>query len=143
TNINEDFTIRGLHITSQDVALNGLYGVLPYYRVPMEIAESVEILKGPSALLSGMAPGGNVAGAINIVPKRAGYAAHAGIGRLLVPFPIWHKYRHGAPLWHGWPVRDSRQRFISLRRYNHPQSKCPGRPVLGRAGLPRQARTRL
>src|SRR5690606_31605762 len=111
--------------------------------VPMEIAESVEILKGPSALLSGMAPGGNVAGAINIVPKRAGYAAHAGIGRLLVRFPIWHKYRHGAPLWHGWPVRDSRQRFISLRRYNDPQSKCPGRPVLGRAGLPRQARTRL
>jgi iron complex outermembrane receptor protein len=71
TNINEDFTIRGLSFSSQDVAFNGLYGVLPYYRVPMEIAESVEILKGPSALLSGMAPGGNVAGAINIVPKRA------------------------------------------------------------------------
>lgn len=71
TNINEDFTIRGLSFSSQDAAFNGLYGVLPYYRVPMEIAESVEILKGPSALLSGMAPGGNVAGAINIVPKRA------------------------------------------------------------------------
>jgi iron complex outermembrane receptor protein len=71
TNINEDFTIRGLSFSSQDVAFNGLYGVLPYYRVPMEIAESVEILKGPSAVLNGMAPGGNVAGAINIVPKRA------------------------------------------------------------------------
>ncbi|NYT38717.1 TonB-dependent receptor [Allopusillimonas soli] len=71
TNINEDFTIRGLPFSSQDVAFNGLYGVLPYYRVPLEVAQSVEILKGPSALLSGMAPGGTVAGAINIVPKRA------------------------------------------------------------------------
>lgn len=71
TNINEDFTIRGLSYSSQDVAFNGLYGVLPYYRIPMEVAESVEILKGPSALLNGMAPSGNVAGAINIVPKRA------------------------------------------------------------------------
>lgn len=71
TNIQEQFTIRGLNFNSQDVAFNGMYGLSPYWRVPLEIAESVEVLKGPSALLSGMAPGGNVAGAINIVPKRA------------------------------------------------------------------------
>jgi iron complex outermembrane receptor protein len=71
TNIQEQFTIRGLNFNSQDAAFNGMYGLTPYWRVPLEIAESVELLKGPSSLLSGMAPGGNVAGAINIVPKRA------------------------------------------------------------------------
>lgn len=97
TNINEDFSIRGFPVPSQDVALNGMYGLSPYYRVPVEMAERIEVLKGPSALLNGMAPGGSVGGAINIVPKRAGsepltrftgsylsdsvYGGHADIGR--------------------------------------------------------------
>jgi iron complex outermembrane receptor protein len=34
--------------------------------------ERIEVLKGPSALLNGMPPGGSVAGTINLVPKRAG-----------------------------------------------------------------------
>ncbi len=72
TNINEDFSIRGLPVASQDVALNGMYGLMPYFRVPIEMAERVEVLKGPSALLNGMPPSGNVGGNINIVPKRAG-----------------------------------------------------------------------
>jgi iron complex outermembrane receptor protein len=71
-NINEDFALRGFAIASQDVALNGMYGLTPYFRVPVEMAERVEVLKGPSALLNGMAPSGSVAGAINVVPKRAG-----------------------------------------------------------------------
>jgi iron complex outermembrane receptor protein len=71
TNIEDQFSIRGLNFNSGDVAFDGVYGLAPSWRVPVEMAESVEVLKGPSALLSGMAPGGNVAGAINIVPKRA------------------------------------------------------------------------
>lgn len=70
-NISEDFSIRGLPVASGDVSFDGLYGLMPYYRVPVEIAERVEVLKGPSALLNGMAPSGNVGGAINVVPKRA------------------------------------------------------------------------
>ena len=71
-NINEDFSIRGFPVTSQDVALNGMYGLMPHFRVPIEMAERVEVLKGPSALLNGMPPSGNIGGAINLVPKRAG-----------------------------------------------------------------------
>jgi iron complex outermembrane receptor protein len=72
TNINEDFSIRGFTVASADVALNGMYGLMPYFRVPVEMAERVEVLKGPSGLLNGMPPSGNVGGAINVVPKRAG-----------------------------------------------------------------------
>ncbi len=71
TNINEDFTLRGFPVASQDVALNGMYGLMPYFRVPIEMAERVEVLRGPNALLNGMAPSGSIGGAINIVPKRA------------------------------------------------------------------------
>lgn len=72
TNIGEDFSIRGFSVASADVAFNGMYGLMPYFRVPVEMAERVEVLKGPSALLNGMPPSGNVGGAINIIPKRAG-----------------------------------------------------------------------
>lgn len=71
TNINEDFTVRGLPVPSSDIAFNGMYGVTPWFRVPVEMAERVEVLKGPSALLNGMPPGGSIGGAINLIPKRA------------------------------------------------------------------------
>lgn len=80
TNINEDFSIRGFTVASQDIALNGMYGLMPYFRVPVEMAERVEVLKGPSALLNGMPPSGNVGGSINIVPKRAGDQALSRFG---------------------------------------------------------------
>ncbi|MVF13371.1 TonB-dependent receptor [Ketobacter sp. MCCC 1A13808] len=72
SNINEDFILRGFPVESQDIALNGMYALMPYFRVPVEMAERVEVFEGPSALLSGMSPGGNIGGSINIVPKRAG-----------------------------------------------------------------------
>ena len=34
--------------------------------------ERIDVLKGPSALLNGMPPGGSVGGSVNLVPKRAG-----------------------------------------------------------------------
>ncbi|WP_417509088.1 TonB-dependent receptor [Methylophaga sp.] len=69
--LNNDFTIRGFPVSAQDVAVNGMYGLLPYWRVPVEFAERVELFKGPTAMLSGLSPSGSIGGAINIVPKRA------------------------------------------------------------------------
>lgn len=67
----ENYTIRGFEVTSGNVAWNGLYGIAPDGHIPTEMLERVELLKGPSALLSGMSPGGAVGGTVNVVPKRA------------------------------------------------------------------------
>lgn len=67
----DNFFLRGFGLGNRDISLNGLYGVLPYGTLSLETVERVEVLKGPSALLSGMAPSGGVGGAINVVPKRA------------------------------------------------------------------------
>ena len=67
----EQFTIRGLSLFNSDVAYNGLYGVLPTYTIDMEMANRVDILKGPSQLINGISPRGSVGGGINVVPKRA------------------------------------------------------------------------
>lgn len=67
----ENFTIRGLDVTSTEVAMNGLYGISPDAHIPTEMIERVEVLKGPGALLSGMTPGGAVGGVVNVVTKRA------------------------------------------------------------------------
>jgi len=68
----ENFRIRGFDVNQNDLALNGMYGLLPVGHTPVEMFERVEVLKGPSALYSGMAPSGAVGGVINLVPKRAG-----------------------------------------------------------------------
>lgn len=68
----ENFTIRGFNYSNPNVSFGGLYGILPHDRIPVEIAERIEVLKGPSALLYGQNPGGVIGGNINVVPKRAG-----------------------------------------------------------------------
>ncbi len=70
--LSDNFNIRGFGVAGGDVAIGGLYGVVPYYRLTPELAERIEVLKGPSALLNGMPPGGSVGGTVNLVPKRAG-----------------------------------------------------------------------
>ncbi|AZC37686.1 TonB-dependent receptor [Pseudomonas chlororaphis] len=67
----EQFTIRGFSLFNSDVAYNGLYGVLPTYTIDMEMADRVDILKGPTQLINGISPRGSVGGGINVVPKRA------------------------------------------------------------------------
>ncbi len=68
----EQFSVRGFSLYNSDVAYGGLYGVLPTYSIDMEMIERVDILKGPGALLGGLAPNGSIGGGVNIEPKRAG-----------------------------------------------------------------------
>lgn len=81
--INEDYTIRGFYVSSTDIAFNGLYGLMPYWKVPIEFVERIELLRGPTSMLSGMPPSGGVGGTINVVPKRA---AHEPLTRLSVDY---------------------------------------------------------
>jgi len=67
----EQFTIRGFSLFNSDVSYGGLYGILPTYSIDMEMADRVDILRGPSQLINGISPRGSVGGGINVVPKRA------------------------------------------------------------------------
>jgi iron complex outermembrane recepter protein len=67
----DNVTIRGFTVGSGSWAYGGLFGMLPTQSEMVELAERVEVLKGPSVLLSGMPPGGAIGGTVNIVPKRA------------------------------------------------------------------------
>ena len=70
-NFAETFVIRGFPLNNDDLAFNGLYGILPRQVLPTEMIERVEIFKGASAFLNGAAPGGSgLGGLINIQPKR-------------------------------------------------------------------------
>ena len=68
---SENYSIRGFSSNTYDMTMGGLYGMAPYYRTTPEMFERIEVLKGPSALLNGMPPGGSVGGSVNLVPKRA------------------------------------------------------------------------
>jgi iron complex outermembrane receptor protein len=73
TSYSPTWTIRGLSVGTADVGFNGLYGLFPYTALGTEFVERVEVHKGLSALLNGVAPnGGSLGGSINLVPKRAG-----------------------------------------------------------------------
>lgn len=66
------FTIRGFDLTGDDVSVDGLYGTAPRQSVALEMFERVEVIKGASGFLNGMAPSsGGLGGNINLVPKRA------------------------------------------------------------------------
>ncbi|CAM3891068.1 TonB-dependent siderophore receptor [Bordetella tumulicola] len=68
----DEFNIRGFTLFNYDVAYNGLYGISPRNATSLIGIERVEVLRGPNALLNGMAPFGSVGGSINLEPKRAG-----------------------------------------------------------------------
>ena len=72
-NFQDAYFIRGFILQSDEVAYNGLYGILPRQLIATELVERVEVLRGASAFLNGAAPGGGaIGGSINLVPKRAG-----------------------------------------------------------------------
>lgn len=108
----DQFSIRGFRIINSDIAFGGLYGMLSTYSVAVEMAERIEVLKGPSAMLTGMSPNGSVGGNINVVPKRAedrplteftpSYASdaqfggHVDVGRRFGPDNSWGVRFNGA-----------------------------------------------
>ncbi|MDB5723848.1 MAG: TonB-dependent siderophore receptor [Novosphingobium sp.] len=72
-NAAEQFVIRGFELFSDDIGLDGLYGITPRQLVAPELYESVQVLNGASAFLNGAAPGGSgLGGSVNLIPKRAG-----------------------------------------------------------------------
>lgn len=79
-NFQQVYLVRGLPIFSDDMAYNGLYGLLPRQYLAAELLERVEVLRGASAFLNGAAPGGSgIGGAINVMPKRASNEALTSI----------------------------------------------------------------
>jgi iron complex outermembrane receptor protein len=64
--------IRGFLVVPTNTTYGGLYGVLPGNSIMAELAERIELLNGPSAMLNGMAPNANsIGGTINVVAKHA------------------------------------------------------------------------
>jgi iron complex outermembrane receptor protein len=71
-NFQEAYFIRGFILSSDDIAYNGLYSLLPRQYIATELFERVELLRGASAFLMGASPnGGGIGGNINLLPKRA------------------------------------------------------------------------
>ena len=67
----DSYQIRGFTMSANDVAFNGLYGMVPLTRMPISMVERIEVLKGPGTLMYGMGPAGGIGGAVNLVAKRA------------------------------------------------------------------------
>jgi iron complex outermembrane receptor protein len=71
-NYQELYVIRGFAVNSDDMAWNGLYGLLPRQFVAAELLERVEVFRGANSFINGAAPGGGgVGGMVNLLPKRA------------------------------------------------------------------------
>lgn len=71
-NFQEVYMVRGFPVFSDDMMLNGVYGILPRQFVAAEFIDRIEVFRGANSFLNGAAPGGSgVAGAFNVVPKRA------------------------------------------------------------------------
>jgi iron complex outermembrane receptor protein len=71
-NYQELYVIRGFAVNSDDMAYNGLYGLLPRQFVASELLERVEVFRGANSFINGAAPGGGgIGGLVNLVPKRA------------------------------------------------------------------------
>ena len=90
------YHIRGFYSENGDASMNGLYGMVPYYSTAVNYVERVEILKGPSVLLSGMPPAGAVGGSINLVTKQA---PDIPITQLTTTYQSKVTLRHSTSIW--------------------------------------------
>ncbi|WP_310631838.1 TonB-dependent siderophore receptor [Paraburkholderia sp.] len=71
-NFQEVYVIRGFQLDSDDVSLNGLYGITPRQMVETPAIERVDVFKGASAFLNGASPNGSsIGGSVNLQLKRA------------------------------------------------------------------------
>lgn len=69
---DDTILIRGFRLLTENMTFDGLYGSAPPRQIAVENVERIELIKGPAALLGGMSPNGDIGGAVNITPKRAG-----------------------------------------------------------------------
>ena len=65
-NFQEAYLIRGFVTNSDDTMMNGLYGIMPRQFIASELFERVEVQRGASTFLNGMAPGVVIKGAQSI-----------------------------------------------------------------------------
>jgi len=71
-NFQESYFIRGFLLSSDNMAYNGLYSLLPRQYISSELFERVEVLHGASNFLTGITPSGDgIGGTVNLLPKRA------------------------------------------------------------------------
>lgn len=73
--LNEETSIRGFRTGYGDASgtLNGMMGMSPLSSPDMDYVERVEVLRGPGALLNGMAANsGGIGGTVNLRTKQAG-----------------------------------------------------------------------
>ncbi|AFC86034.1 TonB-dependent receptor [Frateuria aurantia] len=74
-NFSELFVIRGFPLNGDDISFDGLYGIIPRQMVVADAIGQLDLLRGASAFLYGVSPGGSgLGGSINIEPKWAGHA---------------------------------------------------------------------
>ncbi|WP_244473890.1 TonB-dependent receptor [Methylobacterium sp. Leaf112] len=106
----DSYFIRGFSVTNLDTAFDGLFYIANPRRSFTEGLERVEVLLGPTALLSGGT--GRVGGTINLVPKRAydepltrvttsyfsdaQFGTHLDLGRRFGTFKEWGVRFNGA-----------------------------------------------
>ena len=106
----DSYFIRGFSVTNLDTAFDGLFYIANPRRSFTEGLERVEVLLGPTALLSGGT--GRVGGTINLVPKRAydepltrvttsyfsdsQFGTHLDVGRRFGTFKEWGVRFNGA-----------------------------------------------
>jgi outer membrane receptor protein involved in Fe transport len=57
SNFQELYVVRGFPVYSDDVAYDGLYGLLPRQYVAAEFLERLEVFRGANTFLNGAAPG--------------------------------------------------------------------------------------
>lgn len=68
---SETYHIRGFPLFTNQVGINGLYGMTELRRIAPDFYERVDVLKGPASMLNGSSPFGVTGGNINLVSKRA------------------------------------------------------------------------
>lgn len=69
--VYENMMIRGFPVSTAAFMLNGLPGMSPAQMVAPQYIDRLELMTGPSGLLSNVPLFGSVGGSVNIVPKRA------------------------------------------------------------------------
>lgn len=65
-------TVRGIFVSPMGTSLNGLAGMAGYHKIPSNGIETIQVTKGPSAMLKGASLANSVGGDVNLTTKRAG-----------------------------------------------------------------------